>query len=99
MQNQIVQQSFIESSSQKNSITFIHLAKNRHKINGLLDALKSIYNTCYNDNLAINSLTYARNVLQTSPEIDHRLNQLQNGLRKGEFGMSTIYNYIDSLRS
>ena len=68
-------------------------------INGLVDALKSINNTAYNNNLAINSPNCAKNFLLTLVQIAHRLNQLCNGLRKLETDISTIYNYmfIDSL--
>ena len=67
------------------------VAKSRHIINGLVDALKSNNNTMYNTNLAINSLNYARNFLLTLAVIYLRLNQLWNGLRKLEFHVSTIY--------
>ena len=33
----------------------------------------------------------------TVTELNHKLNQLQNGLMKLESDVSTIYNYIDSL--
>ena len=45
-------------------------------INGLVDALKHINNTAYNNSQAINSLHYARNILLTLAEVHHRLNQL-----------------------
>ena len=51
-------------------------------INGLIDALKSINGTIYNKNLAIGSLNYVISFLLTLTEIDHRLNQLGNGLMK-----------------
>ena len=74
-----------------------YLAKNRDMINRIVDTLKSINNITCNNNLTINSLNYARNFLLTLIEIDHRLNQLCNGLQKLESDVSTIYNYIDSL--
>ena len=57
-----------------NSITEIHLAMNRHKISGQVDALKSINKIMYNSNQTINSLNYARNFLISVVEIDQRLN-------------------------
>ena len=41
MQRQNLQQSFSESNAQTNNITGIHLAKNRHMINGLVGVLKA----------------------------------------------------------
>ena len=41
-------------------------------INGLIDALKSINNTTYKNNLVIDNLNYARNFILTIVEIDHR---------------------------
>ena len=52
--------------------------------NGLEDNLKNITNNTYNNNLAINSLNYARNFLVILAEMDHTLNQLCNGLRNLE---------------
>ena len=46
-----------------NNIIHIHSAKSRHMIDELVEALKSINNTMYNYNLAINNLNYARNFL------------------------------------
>ena len=89
MQNQNLQQSFIETNTQTNSITHIHLPKNRHMINRLVYTLKSLNNTAYNNNLAINSLPDAK--------IVHRLNQTWIGLRKLESNILTIYNNVDSL--
>ena len=60
--NQNLQQSFIEINAQANNITLIPLAKNRHMINGLVNALKSINNTTYNDNLAVNSLNHTKKI-------------------------------------
>ena len=51
-------------------------------INGLIGALKSNNDTVYHNSLAINSLSYAISFLLTLDEMDHRLHQLQNGLRK-----------------
>ena len=62
-----------------------------HMINGTVDALGRIDSKAYSNNLAINSLNCARNVLLTLAEIDHRSNQLHNGLRKLESDVSTIY--------
>ena len=59
-------------------------------MNELGAALKSIYHTTHGNDIAINSLNYARIFLLTLAEIDHRLNQLQHGLRKLEFDVSTI---------
>ena len=50
MQNQNLQESFIGSSVQANNITHIHLAKNRHIISRLVDTLKSMNYTMYNNN-------------------------------------------------
>ena len=66
-------------------------------INGLVDSLRNINYATYNDNLAINNLHCASNFPLSLAEIDHRLNQLQNGLGKLESDISTIYNHIDSL--
>ena len=68
-------------------------------INGLVDALKSINNTTYEINLAINSLNYARNFLLTYTEINNRLNQLHNGLWKFETNVLIIYNYVHFLNN
>ena len=89
---------FIQTNVQANNIIQIHLAKNRHMINGLVNALKSINTTIYCNNLSINSLNYARDFLLTQAEIAQRLKQLCNRLRKLESNVSTIYNYRDSLR-
>ena len=75
-------QLLIETKVQANNIICIHLTKNRHVIIGLVDTLKNIHDTVYHDNLAINRLMYARHCLLTLAKIDHRLNQLNNGLRK-----------------
>ena len=64
MQNQNLQQSVTEMNTQANNIICIHLVNNRPMINGLVDALKSINNTTYANNLATNSLNYARNFPQ-----------------------------------
>ena len=66
-------------------------------INESVDALKNINNTACNNSLAISSLSYVRNFLLTLAKIDHRLNQLYNGLRKIKSYISTIDKYIDSL--
>ena len=42
IQNQNLQQAFIDSNTQANNIIHIHLAKNRHMKNGLVGALKCI---------------------------------------------------------
>ena len=60
-------------------------------INELVHAQRSINNIAYHNNLAINSLNYARFFLPLA-EIDHILNQLLNGLRKLEIDVTTIYN-------
>ena len=52
--------------------------------------LKSIYNTAYENILAINSLNYARNFLLTLAETDHVFNQLETGSRKLKSNVSTI---------
>ena len=57
MQIQNLQKCIRETNTQENIITQIYLAKNRHMINGLVDTLKHIYNTSYNNNLAIIILT------------------------------------------
>ena len=53
MENQNLQQTFIDSSAQANNITCIHLAKkkkkNRNMIKGLVDTFKSIGNTSNNN--------------------------------------------------
>ena len=74
MQNQNLQQSYIESNAQANDITHIHFAENRHIMNGLVDVLKSSKHTTHNSYIAINSPNYARHFLWTLAEIDHRLN-------------------------
>ena len=63
MQNQILQQSFLESNAQANNISYMYLAKNRDMVNGLVDALKSIGSAMYNSSVGINSQNYASNVL------------------------------------
>ena len=90
MQNQSPQQSFIGSNAQANNTTCILLATNRHMINGL--TLRTIDNTAYNNNLIIHNINYAKYSQLTLAEIDHRLNQLQNGLRKLKSDVLTIYN-------
>ena len=50
--NQNLQQLFIEMNTQANNITCISIAKNRYMINGLVDALKSINNSTYDNNMA-----------------------------------------------
>ena len=65
-------------------------------IDGLVDALKSINSTTNKNNLAVNSLNYARSFVLTLAVIDHRLNILKNHIQKLESDISTIYNYIDS---
>ena len=72
MQNQNLQQSLKGMSIQASNVTCIHLAKIRHTIHGLVDALKSINNTTYNNHLATSSLNFARNFLITLDEIGHR---------------------------
>ena len=86
------QKSLLESNAQASNITQIHLPKNRHMISGLLEALKSINKITYHANLVINNLNHARNFSITSTEMDHRLNQLQNDLRKLEY--DSLINYI-----
>ena len=49
----------------------------------------------YHNSLAINSLNYARILLLTFAEIDHRLNQTHSGLMKAESDVLVIYKYID----
>ena len=49
-----------------------------------------LHNSVYHNNLAIGRLSYARSILWTLAEIDHRLSQLQNGLRKFESGIFTL---------
>ena len=93
MKNQNLQQPFIESNAWQ--LTSILLKQNM--ISGLVDTLKNMNNTTCNNNLAINSLNYTRNFLLSLAEIDHRLNQFQNGLKNLESNVLTIYNYIHSL--
>ena len=50
MQNQNLQQSFIETNAQTNNVIHIHSTKNGHVINSSVDALKDIYNIIYNNN-------------------------------------------------
>ena len=68
-------------------------------INGLVDDLKSINNITYNNNLAKIVLNYTRNFVLTLVEIEHRLNQLYNGLRKLKSYVSPVYSYTDSIGS
>ena len=56
MQNQSLQQSFIETNIQTKTTTYISLASGRHMIIRWVDALKSINNTIYTKNLAMNCL-------------------------------------------
>ena len=86
---------FFETHAQANNITHILIAKNRHMINGLVDILKSINNTAYNNNFAIISSNYARKLMLTLAEIVHRINQLCIGLRKLKHDISTTSNYTD----
>ena len=39
------------------------------------------------------------NFLLTLADVDHRINQLHNGLQKLEADVATIYNYINTLGS
>ena len=78
MQNQNLQQSFIETTVQANNVTYIHLEENGHMTHILIDALKSINYLTHKNNMVINSLNYARNFLLASTEIEHILKQLQN---------------------
>ena len=95
IQNQNLQQPFIESNAKGNNITCIHLTKNRHMINRLVDALILATYTTHENNIAINSLNYATNILLILAEIDNRLNLLQNDKRTLESDVSTISIYID----
>ena len=72
MQNQNLQQSFIDTKAQANNITHIYLAKNRHMINRSVDGLKNINSTTCNNNVTVYSLDYARNFLLILSEMDHR---------------------------
>ena len=61
-----LQQLLIASNIYTTIITRIYLAKIRHIINRLVDDLKSIYDTIYNDNLALDSLSYAETSFDSS---------------------------------
>ena len=82
MQNQKFQQSLIESNSNDVNITRIYLARNRDMIDGLVDALKSINNTIYNNSLRIDSLKYTRIFFLTLADKDQRFSLLCNGIIK-----------------
>ena len=84
MLNQNLEQLFIELNTQANNITHIYLAKNGYMITRSEGALKNINSTAYHSNLAMNSLNYTRTLLLILAMIDHRFNQLCNGLRKLE---------------
>ena len=94
-----IQQSLVETNGHVNNISKIYLAKTRHIINELVDVLKCINNTIYHHNLVIDSLSYIRGFLLTLAQIYHILSQLHNRLMKLDFGVSTIYKYIDVLNN
>ena len=53
------------------NLTTIHLTNNRHMINGLINALKSINTTGYHSKIEIQRLNYAHNFFLTLADIDH----------------------------
>ena len=67
--------------------------------NGLVNALKSINTTVYHSKIEIQRLNYVHNFLLILEDIDHRINQLQNGLEELEEDVATIYSYISTLGS
>ena len=69
METQNLQQSLIQTNVQAINIARIHLAKNGHMLNGLVDAFKSIINTVYHENIAIDGLNVAQNFLLTLAKI------------------------------
>ena len=76
MQNQDLQHSFLKPNAKTNNTNYMHLAKNQHMTNGFVHTHKSTNHITTNNNIAINSLNYARIFLLTLMEIEHRLNQL-----------------------
>ena len=74
-----LQQLLLKSNIHATNRNRIHLFKHRHMINGLVNVLK-----VYNNSLTINSLNYAKKIFMALAEIDHRFNQLCNGLMKLE---------------
>ena len=99
MENQNLQQSVLEAHAKALNITTVHLANNRHMINGLINASKSINTTVYHSKIKIQRLKNASNFFLTLADIDNRIKQLSNGIRKLEADVATIYNYIKTLGS
>ena len=60
---------------------------------------KSINITVYHSKIEIQRLNYAHNLLLTLADVDHRINQLHNGLKKPEADVAIVYNYISTLGS
>ena len=75
MENQNLQQSLLEVYAMALHITTIHLTNNRHMINGLVNALKSINTTVYHSKIEIKKINYAHSFLLTLADIDHKINQ------------------------
>ena len=63
MENQNLQQSLLEAQAKTLNITTIHLVNNRHMINGLVNALKSINTTVFHNKIEIQRLNYAQKLL------------------------------------
>ena len=76
MQNKKFQQSFMETSIHTTDITINDLVKNRHKINGLVDVLKTINGIMYSNILVTGGLNLDWNFLLTLAKISHRLKQI-----------------------
>ena len=99
MENKNLQQSLLEAYAKALNIATIHHANNRHMRNGLVYALNTINTTVYHSKIEIQRLNYACNFFLNLADIDHRINQLCNGLRKLEADVATIYSYINTLGS
>ena len=99
MENSNLQQSVLEAHAKALNITAIHLANNRHMINGPVNSLKSINTTIYHSKIEIQRLNFTHNFLLTLADVDHRINQLCNDLQKLEVYVATICNYINTLGS
>ena len=80
MENQTLQQSVLETHAKALDITTILLVNNRHMINGLVNSLKALNTTVYHSNIEIQRPNYALNFFLTLADVDHRINQLHNGL-------------------
>ena len=99
MENKSLQHLVLEAHAKAFNISLIHLTNNGHMINGLMNALKSINTTIYHNKIEIQRQNYAHTFLLTLADIDHRINQLCNGLQKFEADVVTTYNYIPTLWS